>query len=753
MPPANNQPSDPNLRLIDAMSKLTHQLQRNLEFMQDQEDKAERTAKKRTVREEQEQMALFDDRLRPLSAQEKRRRRKQAQEETLFGPEVGPGRYTGSPVADNLPPDSEERVQPQPSVRKRSATEDIQALRNAYRGTRGSRRIRSALASWDQFARPVDVGGGTDQTGSAEDERTKAESMMAWAVLQEHGGPAFIRNLALEQYGFQRSLGWAQKAANQVGVGISQLEGSDNRWAQAATALPFMNSETAKGLQGFLGMAADHPVLSWLAYKGLTGAAHTIGGTFGNMRDFQAYGQQFGYGPPPLGQTILGFRNPLGNYGAAARVGAAAHAEINALKGEIPGQGFGSGLNEQQAQDVMSTLSSQGFAMNQISGGVGGTILSGIGAIPGIGGWLSGALAGLGGSGPSGDAANIAQNFMRPLMQRFPGLSAQDLGEFTPALRNAGTSINQLRDQLTNLGVEAQATKETVGTFASSLAQTGQAFESMGSSLQGGVAVGAGFTNATALDPQLAARFAQNPLFQGMMMSKYGILPSGLGDMNSGAFTGQSVATLQMLQHALAGLNRNKYEMVNGHQVLIQSGQQAVYDQIAQMTGMPSNIVKRMLGDQSGIAARSRAQTMLGDPTSGTGFWQYLDQNSTHTAKQWQVANQTWMDTVANTYQGTGVSKGQMQKIDQIHNLHQRATAYAEALANASKNDAWNQIQNNPNAQTVQVEFTGLAAKYFQQVPNSAAKVAANAGGTAYNTIYNSIPGDISGGAALARGH
>lgn len=553
------------------------------------------------------------------------------------------------------------------------------------------------------------------------------------AMLGEHGGPAALRNTALDYYMFNRSIGWAQN----IGQGLS------NQYANSSLTIPGASAALG-GLNNTLGWAQRNAGKLFLGYKALTG--FDAAGAANQM-----LGQQLGYGAPAaFGQNIFGFRNPLGNVSTAAQVGTASNIEAQALEGRLPGMGFGNGLSSAQAQSVMQTLTGQGFGMQPIAGGgVAGGAISALGSLPIIGGPLSGiagSIANLLGSGPQGNAAMIAQNFMRPMMERFPGLSAGDLGQFTGALRYGGTSIQQLSDQLNSLGVEARAAQETVGQFASSVSQTSDAFQSLGSSAQGGYALATGFTNVTGKSPQFAATLGQSPLVQGLALSQYGILPSGLGDMNSGAFAGTGLAALQMLQRATAGLDRNKYKMVNGQEVLIQSGKQAQYDQIAQMTGLPSNVVKSMLEDESGITARANAQEMLGDSTTGTGFYQYLDQHKGQlTAAQAKLANQDWNKTVANTWRGTGVSQAEMERIDKISGLRDRAKAYSGALANAAKNDQANQIQNSPNTTTVKVEFTGAAAKIFQQAGPSINKAISNAGGTSFNSIVNSVAGDLTG--------
>lgn len=749
------QPFNPNAVLQSKYDALVQQLDRLNTFLETQSQRQTKMAKEPTptLRQQQDQLSIFDERASLSRSQSQRQRRGQ---ETLFGGDVGTGSTEiGSPVGDagddRLPPDTDARP-PKQRANKAALTEEY----SKRVGTGGSK-IKRALGAISSFApeppQPNENASmpptGGQSLGGLFSNPTgdKQGSMLTWALLGEHGGPAAIRNMALEQYGLQRSVDWAQNAA-----GLVSKKYDSSKLLQA---IPGVNPQTMDALGGALQFATDNPLATYAGYKGIQTIGSAVNQAGANLAGYQAAGQQFGYGPSAaFGQAVFGHQNPLGNFSTAARVGGAFNLENQALQGRMPFNGFGSGLTSAQATSATSTLAGQGFAM-QPDSSVGGGLLNAISSLPVIGGPLSGLIAGLTGGGPQGDAANISQNFMRPLMERNPALKGEDLGQFTGSLRYSGTSIQQLADQLNSMGVEARAAKETVGQFASSVASTAKSFEQLGSSPQGGYAIGTGFTNVTGKDAQFAGTLGQSPLVQGLAMSRYGILPSALGDMNSGAFANTSMAALQMLQRATAGLATNKYKMVNGHRVLLESGTQAQYDQIAQMTGLPSNVVKSMLQDQKGVAARANAQTMLGDPTTGTGFYQYLDQHKGKlTDKQYKIASKAWDDTVANTGKGTGISPQEMTRLSHIKGLRDRAKAYSGDLANAAKDDKANQIQGTPNAQTVQVQFTGAAAKFFQQVATgpSAAKQQSNAGVASYNAIVNSQTGDLTGNSAARMG-
>lgn len=614
-------------------------------------------------------------------------------------------------------------------------------------------------------------GGGTNPNDPFHMGNQDTQTAMTWAMMGEHGGPAWMRNLYLGSWQMRQGLGWGTRNTDAL---RNALQNPDSMASNVVGKVPgldnIVNENTLRPLSGALNLARENAALTYVGYRALRGTGNFVSNRFAQLRDYQAMGQQFGYGGPSIGgQSMFGFHNPLGNFGTAAQVGAAMTVEQQALMGRIPGQGFGSGLSAQQAQGDVQSLAQQGFSMAPIGGGgIGGAALSAISTIPGIGGPLAGELGGLGhqlagipliGKGlsgliggdrnPQGDIANIGQNLDRPLQSQNPGLTGEDINQFTPALRRSGTSIQQMTDALDGLGLSAHATKETVGQFAGSLSETAQTFQSLGSSFQGGTDVGKGFSNVTGMDPRVAGQLAQNPLFQGMAMSQQGILPSGLGDMSSGAFSNTALSTVQMLARGLGGINQTHYQTINGVKLPTAQGQTQMYDQIAQMTGMTSNDVKYMLQDQNHIQARGTAMQAIGDPNTNTGIFALVNQgqklhHGKLTDQEYHTANQDWQKAVEPYLKQSGVSKKEIDRLNHMSGMRDRLKAARRDITNQTNNDPLNQIINKPNANTVQVQFTGLASKFFQQTGITANKATSNAGGPSISSIANQVVGDLS---------
>jgi hypothetical protein len=509
-----------------------------------------------------------------------------------------------------------------------------------------------------------------------------APEAMAWEVLGEQGGPSFIRNLALRNYGLQRSLQWS--------TGVLQ------------NASDYLNEDNPlqaplQTFQGALNLAQAHPAVTFAAAAGLH--------AFGNLRDAALsriqMGEQFGYGAPLGSPGFLGMHTL--SLGDAFQVGEAFREEMHALEGRLsallPGGGgrVGFGLTNQQAQQTMDVLASQGFAM-----------------APDV-------------TNLHGPAATLAQNFMAPLLRQFPGVSPEDLAQFTSMTRYGAASTKDLVQALGNLGDQARTTNQTVGQVASSLKDVADIANSMGANPVSGVALGRGFTEATGLPAQVAGDLLQNPIMQGLAISRYGILPSGLAQMNPGSFAGLSLSALQMMQRATMGFNRPVYGTVWGHRVLEETGQQAQDAQIANLFHLPYQYVQRMLGHQGQIQATSNLETLQQDMQRRFNQGQSLQAD-------WNVVSQHWRQA--------GITAQEWQRL-QGESGQKRINDLRDILTNIQQRHGANKIQTGDA--TLQVQFTGAAARWFEQHGKgpSLAKLASNAAqGPAMNSIINSALGD-----------
>jgi hypothetical protein len=542
------------------------------------------------------------------------------------------------------------------------------------------------------------------------------------AMLGEHGGPAFARNAYMESYGLQQQLAWAQKGVagvqNQMNSPWAQYAGQSGGVTGAAMGAASAGADKLNGAIGWATQDAQHAAAAYGLYKLGSGAVSAVGNIGDSLTNWRNLGGQLGADTSGnFASTPFGFNNPF-DITNATGIGSGSRAVEESLRGRgflgIGGGGVGAGLSKDLAQSDVQEIMGQGYGANESA------------------------------TGSSGDITTIAQNLLKPMQTQNNQLTAGDLGQFLPALRNSNTSISQLKDSLSNLGIEAQAAKETIGQFSGSVSTAATAFESMGGSQQQGITQATSFTNATGLDPQIATQLAQNPMMQGMALGQYGVLPSGIAGMNSGAFLNSSSSTLKMLQNGLSGLSKPSFANVDGQRVQVGGGESAVYSQIASMTGLPESIVQRMLGDQKGIQANAKMNELLGDPTKqGTLAGVVAEGKGNMSASQRSHAESLW-GTISKDWKGTGIGQKEMDRISKDPSYADRIKRVQSDMATANKNNPLNQIQNDPNAVTI--GLTPQAAKIFQvQQGPTAAKKISNAGGTSYNGILNSVSGDTSG--------
>ena len=541
------------------------------------------------------------------------------------------------------------------------------------------------------------------------------EEALTLAILGEHGGPAFLRNMAMEQRGVQLSLGWAQGALGSASAfaGSGQMGG---------TAL-------GQGVSGALNIAtripaaaADHPNLAYLGYKGIQQLTQLPSAA----TNWAAQGQQMGYGAPGNSPGIFGMTNPLQWLSPAAGVGVGYSLQSQALQGRLPfgigGGSFGGGLTGAQADQTMQGLAGQG--------------------------WSEAPWSPWNPTDIHGKASTIANQFAAPIEQRLPGLNPDNLLQFDQALRQAAGSTSSLSTVFDTLGTQALGTNETVNQLSASIYSTGMQLQQMGANPTNAYASAAGFNRITGLDPQALGQLAQSPIYQGLMMSQYGIMPSGIGNANPGALAGNATTSVKMLAQAYRGLDTN---VKNAQGEIIETGQTRLASQIANQLGLPEAQVMQLLGDK-GIGARATMGTALGafgGLGGNTGMAALIpDKNKKLTNAQYKAATQYWNEHLKNAWQGTGVSHQKWDRISKEGNIRQRWTDANKALGTAMQNDPWNQPQTGAGqAETVNIALTGQAAQMFRLIGPSTSKQASNSGaGQKINVVIN--PGT---GAAVPR--
>lgn len=564
-----------------------------------------------------------------------------------------------------------------------------------------------------------------DQVAEANTGNIAAISNVLAASQLAHG-PQFYKNWTLGTYNWQKNILLAQQLGSNLNPALTY-----NPFTQQANSFEnpngFIKNTAGQILQRFTTPTGNIAIPTPFGTQTVTPQklqfASTVANTVGHINDWfnteATVGQTFGYGPGALGNAFMGFHVP--QVGGAQKIGMGADALKNWLQGRSFGDlGGGSNVTSSQVQQMLDAIMNQGFGPSGSNTPV---------STPG-----------------SSDAKTIAGSFMAPLMSRMPGLSADTLSQFTPALRNSATSATQLADALSNVDKQSQAAKETVNEFADSLVSASQSFANMGANLPAAIGTSMSFSQATGLDPQVAAQLAQNPLIQGMALGQ-GILPSALGNMG-GAFTSVTEQTVKMLAGALSGLNNNRYETLNGQKFLVSNGQVNMDSQIASMLGIPETMVQRLRGTSNRAGRIANAEKWLGSPTGDSGlYYQYnalKNNNGEVTGGARETLQRHW-DAMIPVLEHAGISQKHIRELTNDKNWRDRLKETNRLLGIRGGHNDYNHVVK----QSVTVGLTPQAARILQ-VMNSTSdnKIINNAGGQTIRETKNQPTGDLSNKAA-----
>jgi hypothetical protein len=277
-------------------------------------------------------------------------------------------------------------------------------------------------------------------------------------------------------------------------------------------------------------------------------------------------------------------------------------------------------------------------------------------------------------------------------------------------------------------------------------------FEGMGSSTTGAMGTMLGFSSITGLDPQIAAQLAQNPMMQGMALSN-GVLPSGLGDEGSGAFTNQSTQLASMLYGMTAGVGGAKTTSLDGLTLTGGNANAARISQVASLLGIPYSSAKELIDPTARTKAKSQLEQVVGnasgemstgslfgelttDEAANRNHKKLTDTQYAALAKQWNSQGfQKNLDTA-------GITKKQMAALDGTKDMKDRLNLLNKDIGNNNKS---NDVNSNANGQTL--GLTPQAAKLVRLMGGSGTsnnKKASNAGLSSISSIINSTTGDLS---------
>ena len=400
-----------------------------------------------------------------------------------------------------------------------------------------------------------------------------------------------------------------------------------------------------------------------------------------------------------------------------------------------------------QAQAAVETLAGQGFS-NQPTGPPKG---------PPKFDWAHGGAI----TNPNtvnGDNYNIARNLMQPMMAQ--GMDAADIAQWTPALRNAQTSIQALSESLQQIPNAAKGAKMTIDQYNASLNQTAQMEEAMGGTIYGGLQAGLAFgAYSQGMAPGIMGSLMQNQMVTAMAMGQNGVLPSGVANLTGGAQLQAVQSTIGLLGSAFQNLNRNKYEYIPGvGRVLSQSGTLNEAAQVGQTLGITTGEAERLLKQYKSQGTVSKLQGQLGQAASGqwgtaaTGIYNFLGKSGTPgnwgswsklSAIDKQKATKMWNAT-AGQQMGTleeekRLSPAQVKQIDHTTNIGRRMDELNKALAGPNAKSTGQTVKLSGT-----IGLTSEARKHFKFTKQVEAKLLANSGGNPQSNFLNSPYGDAA---------
>lgn len=343
-----------------------------------------------------------------------------------------------------------------------------------------------------------------------------------------------------------------------------------------------------------------------------------------------------------------------------------------------------------------------------------------------------------------GDNTTIASNVVAPLTQQ--GVSAEGAAAWADALRNSGTSVQALTTSLKGMATAAKATKETTDQFNSSLLEFAQSQVANGGTQGQAAQTGMDFTAATGMAPSVFGQLQNNQMYQGMMMGENGVLSSDIGNLSPGAQLEGVRNLMSLLGSAFKGLDKNKYETVNGVRMISSYGNQAEMAQMAQILNLPQTQTHRLYNEVTGghFSNVENALNIIGSPSAeyGKGGMLYGILNK---SKTWQGLSESEREKATRVWDGInihglGLHEKQINAIQDTSNIRKRANLLRTDLLVNQKNNPMNKITGSLK---VYVDVSHHAKRLINVTTGKAlVQMNARAGGDAANSSLNSTLGD-----------
>lgn len=466
-----------------------------------------------------------------------------------------------------------------------------------------------------------------------------------------------------------------------------------------------------------LNMAADQATQAMVVGK-------NVRSVFNWGQGMQDQGIEAGYDPGGtvnIPGTNIGFRNPLDFLRGGSAFRESMNQRVNVQRLRLEG-----GISGKQASEIVGSLSSLGWTGEQ--------------------------------------GQTMAFDALRPLVQQ--GLNPSVTSQmFDQAIRNGNTSLIDLRETLDNLGPSARAAHMSLTEYQEGLDQFANQLQGQGATYGEGVRTGRALSNAYGMSPQQMGAFTQSPLVQAFGAVQYGALPQEFGALGTAGIASATGGAVDQALRAFSGFKDNPIRNAQGK--IITPGNKRQLIMAAQALGVPMETLQRyqqgrklaphILQGTANLDRIDRANALIKGATErnvsqndwlapgarpiGDAGDPRVEQHADNTPERQAAIRESDRlfsghggvvdQMVLTARQETDRTKrGELFK--QINSIKdeddpvKRSKKAREFLSGAAQRVVEERTDNK-----TQVEFTGAAAKYFQQVEGKLPKEFrdANAGG------------------------
>ena len=428
--------------------------------------------------------------------------------------------------------------------------------------------------------------------------------------------------------------------------------------------------------------AANNYATYHAAYQGIRGVLSRATGPDGPLGysirpgDVEATGEALGYerGQASIGVDGFGARIPGSQYlSEAGREGLRSRATRTGLAA-------GGNINRAQANEIVDSIEAFGW------------------------------------SGRERDT--LAYAGLSPLVKQ--GQQAEDVMPlFDQALRRGNSSVSEIRNTLDHLGDTARRARIPMSELTQSIATSAEAWQRHGATFAQGAAASRGWTDITGLPPQLGAQQLDNPIIQGLTMSRTGMLPSQMAALGPSGVHGLTIESMEMMMDLSTGFNREQRTPIRDAQgnVISQqrvSGEEMQMRQAAEMAGIPYEDFQRMWKNRTRDRAAGELQNALGAfemRQRGAGLPGDERLRDAVLRSRDQGGPGVRWEHIEGLLEKSGVSEEAIREVEQ-RPMQERAEAARRAMRQRDDDRG----VRGKNRNQVMVKFTGAAEKVLEQV-------------------------------------